>query len=90
MKKTGVFYHDICGKQAYSSLAMGVEEGFQAIDKAGFFKEPNVKWFESREATEKEIARLHSQEYIEEIKSSQWWDVSLRSIGGILMATEKV
>jgi len=37
MKRTGVFYHDVCGKEAYSSLAMGVEEGFKAIEKEGIF-----------------------------------------------------
>ena len=42
MKKTGVFYHDICGKEAYSSLAMGVEEGFLGIKNAGLFSHPNV------------------------------------------------
>jgi hypothetical protein len=50
MKKTGVFYHDVCGKEAYSSLAMGVADGFNAIEKEGLFKEPNIKWFESRRA----------------------------------------
>ena len=55
MKKTGVFYHDVCGKEAYSSLAMGVEDGFLGIKKEGLFNEPNVKWFESRQATEKEV-----------------------------------
>ncbi len=42
MKKTGVFYHDVCGKEAYSSLAMGVEEGFLGIKNAGFFSRPNT------------------------------------------------
>jgi acetoin utilization deacetylase AcuC-like enzyme len=90
MKKTGVFYHDVCGKEAYSSLAMGVEEGFQSLEKAGILAEPNVKWFESRQATEAEIGRLHSQEWIDQIKRTQWWKVSLYSIGGMLGATEKV
>jgi acetoin utilization deacetylase AcuC-like enzyme len=90
MKKTGVFYHDVCGKQAYSSLAMGVEQGFKAIGKAGIFDEPNVKWYESRKAVEEEILRLHSQQWVDEIKRTQWWDVSLYSIGGMLGATEKV
>jgi acetoin utilization deacetylase AcuC-like enzyme len=90
MKKTGVFYHDVCGKQAYSSLAMGVEEGFQAIGKAGLFDYPNIKWFESRQATEREIGRLHSQDWIDQVKRTQWWTVSLYSVGGMLGATEKV
>jgi hypothetical protein len=55
MKKTGIFYHDVCGKEAYSSLAMGVEEGFQAIGKEGLFSLPNITWYESRQATEREI-----------------------------------
>jgi len=90
MKKTGVFYHDVCGKQAYSSLAMGVEEGFKSIEKAGLFSQLNVKWFESRQASEKEIARLHSQDWIDYVKRTQWWEVSLYSVGGMLGATEKV
>jgi len=90
MKKTGVFYHDVCGKQAYSSLAMGVHEGFQSIEKEGLFSYPNVKWYESRKATDKEIGRLHSQEWIDQVKRTQWWEVSLYSVGGMLGATEKV
>jgi acetoin utilization deacetylase AcuC-like enzyme len=90
MKKTGVFYHDVCGKEAYSSLAIGVEDGFLGIKKAGLFSEPNVTWFESRQASEAEIARIHTQNWIDEVKRTQWWRVSLYSIGGLLQATEKV
>jgi acetoin utilization deacetylase AcuC-like enzyme len=90
MKRTGVFYHDVCGKEAYSSLAMGVEEGFLGIKKEGIFSQPNVTWFESEPATEEEIARLHSQEWIDHVKQTQWWRVSLYSVGGMIGATEKV
>jgi len=90
MKRTGVFYHDICGQEAYSSLAMGVEEGFQSIKTEGIFSQPNVTWFESKPATEEEIGRLHSQEWIDHIKKTQWWEVSLYSVGGMIGATEKV
>jgi acetoin utilization deacetylase AcuC-like enzyme len=90
MKRTGVFYHDICGKEAYSSLAMGVAEGFQSIKKEGLFSQPNVTWFESEPATEEEIARLHSREWINQVKQTQWWQVSLYSVGGMIGATEKV
>ncbi|MBN1692048.1 MAG: hypothetical protein JW845_00655 [Dehalococcoidales bacterium] len=90
MKKTGVFYHDICGKEAYSSLAMGVADGFKGIEKAGLFSRPNITHYESRPATEEEIARIHTRKWIEEVKRTQWWRVSLYSIGGVLEATEKV
>ena len=71
MKNTGVFYHDICGKEAYDSLAMGVEEGFESIRNEGMFSYPNVRWFESRQAIEEEIARLHSQDWINQVKQTQ-------------------
>jgi acetoin utilization deacetylase AcuC-like enzyme len=90
MKKTGVFYHDICGKEAYSSLAMGVEAGFKAIGKEGLFSLPNVTWFESQPATEAQIGRLHSREWIEQVKQTKWWQVSLYSVGGMIGATERV
>jgi len=90
MKKTGVFYHDVCGKEAYDSLAMGVEAGFKSIGSAGLFSLPNIQWFESRQATEAEIGRLHSQAWIDQVKKTEWWNVSLYSVGGMLGATEKV
>ncbi|MFA5308087.1 MAG: hypothetical protein WC370_01195 [Dehalococcoidales bacterium] len=90
MKKTGVFYHDICGKEAYSSLAMGVADGFMGIKKAGLFSRPNVKYYESRPALEKEIARIHTPKWIDEVKRGEYWRCSLYSIGGVLEATEKV
>jgi acetoin utilization deacetylase AcuC-like enzyme len=90
VKRTGVFYHDICGKEAYSSLAMGVEQGFQAIGKAGLFDEPNVTWFRSEPATEEQLLRLHSQDWIDQVKQTKWYNVSLYSVGGMIGATEKV
>jgi hypothetical protein len=40
MKRTEVFYHEICGKEAYKTLLMGVEEGFgnlmfEPLDRRG-------------------------------------------------------
>ena len=91
MKRTGVFYHDVCGKEAYDSLAMGVEEGFEAIKSEGLFSRPNVTWFESQPATVEQIARLHSQAWIDEVRrGGRWWQVSLYSVGGMIGATEKV
>jgi acetoin utilization deacetylase AcuC-like enzyme len=90
MKRTGVFYHEICGKEAYKTLLMGVEEGFESLKKAKFFSEPNVIFFEAKPVTEEEIAKIHSQPWIHYVKQSQWWRVSLYSIGGIVGATEEI
>ncbi len=90
MKHTGAFYHDVCGKEAYSSLAMGVEEGYLGIKDAGLFSHDNVTYYESRQCTETEIARIHTKDWIEEVKRGRYWNCSLYSIGGILEATKKV
>jgi len=90
MKKTGVFYHDICGKEAYSSLAMGVAAGFESIGKEGLFDLPNIHWHESPAATEEQLERLHSRAWIEEVKRTRWYQVSLHSVGGMIAATEQV
>jgi acetoin utilization deacetylase AcuC-like enzyme len=90
MKKTGVFYHNVCGTDAYKSLAMGVADGFKSIQTEGLFENPNVIHYESRQALEEEIARIHTREWIDNVKRTQWWKVSLYSIGGLLQATEKV
>jgi acetoin utilization deacetylase AcuC-like enzyme len=90
MKRTGVFYHDICGKEAYKSLAMSVEEGFFALKKENIFSGGKTILFESLPAKEEEIRRIHSQKWIDTVKRTQWWKVSLYSIGGLIGATEKV
>jgi acetoin utilization deacetylase AcuC-like enzyme len=90
VRRTGVFYHEICGQEAYSTLAMGVKEGFEAIQQAGLFSYPNITHARSRTAEEAEIARLHSQKWIDEVKRTRWWQVSLYSVGGMLGATESV
>ena len=90
MKRTGVFYHEVCGKEAYRSLLMGVEEGFESLKRAKLFLEPNVIFFEAEPVAEGEIAKIHSQPWIHYVKQSQWWRVSLYSIGGLIGATEEI
>jgi hypothetical protein len=48
MKRTGVFYHEVCGKEAYKTLLMGVEEGFESLKSTNLFSEPNVFFFKSK------------------------------------------
>jgi hypothetical protein len=42
MKRTGVFYHRVCGDNAYFPLAMSVREGFEILKKEKLLTEPNV------------------------------------------------
>lgn len=90
MKITGVFYHEICGKEAFISLAMSVGEGFEILRKENLFSYPNVILYESIPIKEEYIARVHSKNWLEYVKSTQYWQCSLYSIGGFCQATEKV
>ena len=90
LKRTGVFYHEICGKEAYKTLAMSVEEGFESLVKAGFFEKPNVILIESEPASEEELLKVHTHRWIEEVKKTRWWRVSPYSTGGMVSSTEKV
>jgi len=90
MKKTGIFYHRICGEKAYFSLAMSVKEGFSILKKEGILKEKNVIFFESPCVSEDIILKVHTKEWMETVKRGSYWETSLYSTGGVLKATEKV
>ena len=90
MKRTGVFYHEICGKRAYKSLAMSVEEGFEILKKETLFSEPNVILLESKPILEEEIVKIHTKSWIDSVRKTGYWETSLYSIGGLVQATEKV
>ncbi len=90
MKKTGIFYHRVCGEKAYFSLAMSVKEGFDILKKENLLAEPNVFLFESEPATEELILRIHTKEMLESVKRSGYYETALYSTGGVVQATEKV
>lgn len=90
MKRTGIFYHEICGRKAYSSLAMSVAEGFESLKKENLFGEPNISLFEPNPAPEELIAKVHTKDMIERVRRSGYYETSLYSVGGTLLAIEKV
>jgi len=85
-----VFYHEICGKKAYFSLAMSVEEGFESLKKENLFVEPNVSLFESTPVSEEFILKVHTKDMVQRVKRSGYYETSLYSVGGSLLAVEKV
>jgi len=90
LKRTGVFYHEICGRRAYSPLAMSIEEGFESLKKENLFEEPNISLFESKPVSEELIVKVHTKDMIERVKRSGYYETSLYSVGGSLLAIEKV
>jgi acetoin utilization deacetylase AcuC-like enzyme len=85
-----VFYHEICGKKAYFSLAMSVEEGFESLNKENLFAESNVSLFRSTPASEELILKVHTKDMVQRVKRSSYYETSLYSVGGSLFAVEKV
>jgi len=64
MKRTGVFYHSVCGEKAYFSLAMSVREGFESLKREKLFDEPNVSLFESKPVSEEFILKVHTKDMV--------------------------
>lgn len=92
MKRTGVFYHEICGKKPYRIFVFdtGVEKGFESLKREGLFEEPNVFFFESRPVPEELILKVHTKDMVERVKGSGYYETSLYSTGGNVEAFEKV
>jgi acetoin utilization deacetylase AcuC-like enzyme len=90
MKRTGIFYHEVCGKKAYFSLAMSVEEGFKSLERENILKEPNISLFSPDPVSEELIFEVHTEEMIEQVRRSGYYETSIYSVGCNLMASEKV
>ena len=92
MKKTGVFYHEICGKKAYKIFVYdtGVEEGFMALKRGKLFDEPNIFFYESEPAPDELILKVHTRKMVEEVKQSGYFDTSSYSAGGNIAAFDQV
>ena len=90
MKRTGVFYHPVCGEKAYFSLAMSVREGFESLQEEALFEEPNVTLFRSEPVQEELILKVHTRDMVESVKRSGYYETSLYSVGGSLGALQRV
>jgi len=90
LKKTGIFYHQVCGTRAYKVLAMSVEEGFEVLDREGILQEPNVSFYESPKASEELILKVHTQGLLARVKGSGFYEPALYAVGGTVLATDKL
>ena len=90
MKRTGIFYNKICGEQAYFSLAMSVREGFEALQEEHILSAPNVSFWDSKAVTDNYILKIHTKDWLEQVKRTDYYVNSLYSIGGLVQATGKL
>jgi len=92
MKRTGVFYHEVCGKNPYRIFVFdtGVEKGFQSLGREGLLEEPNVFLFESEPVSEELILKVHTKDMVERVKRSGYYETSLFSAGANAGGFDKV
>ncbi len=88
-KETGVFYSEVMrNDQAPSDMNIG--KAFDAIVRQGLFEKEGIRLFEAKPVSEELVLRVHSPEWIAQVKREGLWRVSLSSAGAVVMAFDKI
>ncbi len=89
VKETGVFYSEVMrNDQAPSDMNIG--KAFDAIVRQGLFEKEGIRLFEAKPVSEELVLRVHSPEWIAQVKREGLWRVSLSSAGAVVMAFDKI
>jgi acetoin utilization deacetylase AcuC-like enzyme len=89
VKETGVFYSEVMrNDQAPSDMNIG--KAFDALVREGLLEREGVRLFEAKPVEEELVLRVHSREWLGQVKREGLWEVSLCSAGAVVMAFEKV
>jgi acetoin utilization deacetylase AcuC-like enzyme len=89
MKQTGVFYSEVMRNERAPS-DMNIGKGFDAIVRDGIFEAEGARLFEAKPVAEDLVLRVHSSQWVEQVKREGYWEVSLYSAGAVVMAFEKI
>jgi acetoin utilization deacetylase AcuC-like enzyme len=89
MKRTGVFFHEIM-RNDLAPMDMDIGKGFDAISREGLFDGRDVALFEATPVSEDLVLRVHSREWLAEVKREGYWEVALHSAGAVVMAFDRV
>jgi acetoin utilization deacetylase AcuC-like enzyme len=89
MTETGVFYSEVM-RNEHAPSDMNIGKGFDGIVREGLFDEVGVRLFEAEPVPEDLVLRVHTREWLEEVKRAGYWEVSLCSAGAVVMAFDKV
>ena len=88
MKKVGVFFHPIMASFNWPIIGNKYERFPQIM--GDLLHNENVSLFESPFAPEEILLACHSPSYLEGVKKSWYWEGASRSVGGCLLAAEKI
>ncbi|MBM4461766.1 MAG: hypothetical protein FJ012_00340 [Chloroflexi bacterium] len=89
MQTTGIFYHEIM-RNEHAPLDMNIGRAFDALKGEGLLLEEGVSFFEAEPVTETLVLKVHTEEWVAEVKRGGYWKVSLYSAGAVAMAFDKV
>jgi acetoin utilization deacetylase AcuC-like enzyme len=91
MKRVGIFYHDICRDKDIAWLLEGRLINFpQALKEEGILGQPNIFWYESTATPHALLRQVHTENMIEQVKRTEYYQTALYSSGGTVLAAEKI
>lgn len=88
MRITGVFFHEIFSLEPGPIISNKFQDFPKVMEKE--LKLPNVKLFKPQPVSEDILQKIHSQEYLEKVKMSWFYKRARISIGGAILASEKI
>jgi len=88
-KRTGVFYHEIM-RNDQAPMDMDIGKGFDAIKSEGLLDGRGIVFFEAAPVSEDLVLRVHSGEWLAEVKREGYWEVALHSAGAVVGAFDRV
>jgi len=89
MKRTGVFFHEIM-RNELAPMDMDIGRGFDALKHEGLFDGQGVTLFEAVPVSEDLVLRVHSPEWLTEVRREGYWEVALHSAGSVVGAFGRV
>jgi acetoin utilization deacetylase AcuC-like enzyme len=85
MQRTGVFFHEVM-RNELAPIDMDIGKGFDALRGEGLFDGRGVTLFEAVPVSEDLVLRVHSAEWLAEVKREGYCEVALHSAGAVVGA----
>lgn len=91
MRRTGVFYHDICRERDIRWLLAGRLRDFPTVLKStGVLELPNVTLYTSQPVADELVLKVHTQQLLDEVRASEYYETARYSSGGTVDGSERI
>lgn len=91
MRRTGIFYHEICREQDIRWLLAGRLRDFPEILKStGVLSLPNVTMYQSPPVPDELILKVHTSALLEEVKATEYYETAKYSCGGTVEGADRI